>query len=641
MSFLLMTSCQSQENQSSTAKLATDPLEQKRSYCRASRTDPFRCVEIQCEETGGTFNHFDQSCSCPEYRGFYATFVGLEESSCLAYQMELIQGEEQIYFFDQRFQHNKSMNFSLKWKSNDDFNVDNFVQLRAPFPTSSVNVEYLAFDDIDDITEKEVRLLLKDDELPIHQAYPNPRKRIILPALIGRDGIAFRRGYPQGRGKNLIPEVAMQTKAEIDFLTTRGCLDGCRFTKTWQQRGLNYRLVKSYYSGFLLKHTLIVSEEKKPASWDLYYLDHQGRQILHFDLSFRESNELELKYKVSSPGSKIKKGTISLLESFNGAFDLKRYLPESAYGEPVVVMCDSGVSPAVLWQKDLLERTLKSDGPGFYGLGQSNPIWGQYQGLFHFSEYGFPQYLNSHHSEILMSEMNDVFFIPLDFETCLNSKTWFQKAKEERTKVVNFSGGFHRGFGSCETNLQLASNIRETENEMLWLVSAGNEGLDEEEQMIALCPQGIIKNQKNGLVIGSIGGLRNQSNQGRDYVDFFVEADSTSKATAILSNSIARLVNDLDLTPIQIKSLLYHSIERSSWQSRSSKAEGNYEEDRFKKTLEVYQDLVRSGESFTSQDILEALYCEDWGCYRRKIKKKIKEQLQNLKENQMIWEDLS
>ena len=569
------------------------------SSCRVSASEsPFSCVAKKCQVAGGTYLPLLHSCDC----GVGKTFIGWGEGSCRnsPIQNKCLKSKWGFYYAkkesdeklvdcltlhsDDRtsvqltgLMDNGDLQSVVNWA--DDKLPKSFEAIRrqpALFQLLSVNwfVGPGTLDALDEVnlirmtTPFTILLSPPRESTPVNLYYhfdkSDDLNAIFTPA---EDNSTVEVEQPQDAQLSSVYaglKTALGRIFHVDekqYFTEDGCAGHCELRQRIVENGVNTTRSRVYVGGVLFTDQILVWEDtRQERAKALAQLLPSGQiSLIHvFDRQL-EAQNLSLKYQVydrhwspllSRPRSRI------VVKGVGDFLDTVKKIPGPSFNAPHAILCESGF--------DL--ETLKTLGTDTFALGPSeksvfgwvdsqqvatNPIdlIGQFSlsGISEFTSTGsrlaFVSY-SDHAIKVghkLTWDWGDIKILPIGFSACAEqSQRWLPQVKSSsKAKVLNFSAALSYTRGACEASA-FGKQIRAQENEMLYVVAAGNDALNGDAQAIPTCPQGL--NGSPNLIVVAAGmrdSLAPSSNYGIRFSDIIADGSHYEEGQQSYTTSLA------------------------------------------------------------------------------------------------------
>jgi hypothetical protein len=392
------------------------------------------------------------------------------------------------------------------------------------------------------------------------------------------------------------------------FYTVEGCLGYCKKEMNFNENNLEINRIKKFFKGILSSDYITIKE--KGSNLVSYKYDLIGRTILAKDQNTVNSTNISHKlssFSLHSNGEKSR----SIIKSHSEVEIAER----KNYNWGNVVLCDNGLT--VKDSKKYSHAKLVKGPNNNSAYGWLTNVTDQldfYNGAVNLNENGTGTIGAANHGFSVFSFMKDVNVASVSLNSCLKDfDNWAPNAINENFKVVNYSYFDSLDRGACFVN-HIWNDIQNKPQakKMLWVLAAGNDKSHLNPETSMHCPQNIVTRNENALIVGGDPSYGGVTNKGRDYVDFFVKAPSTSTAAAVASSLAANIYKRYpSLSPKLVKKSLLASVK---YESMSSRAGGLLDEERTWKAAK----LLNENPWIDNKKLLDKLHCGIWSCVKKK-----------------------
>ncbi len=224
-------------------------------------------------------------------------------------------------------------------------------------------------------------------------------------------------------------------------------------------------------------------------------------------------------------------------------------------------------------------------------------------------------------ARLITGEDASVHLIPVTLDFCVEQTQCFDRMLLENSnaRVINFSALTNRTPAAC-AHYGMGRFIKAQENRFLYVVGAGNDGLDADQYPVAYCPQN-LSGAPNLLVVaaGTERGLSAISNYGKTYADLAAPGRANTghrrPATSFAAPRVTRAAAILfsrfpHLSPATVRKALMLGVEipsddRGALLPLRVRSGGVLN---IKRALEVARFWARSPE-LSSREVLARVYC--------------------------------
>lgn len=373
---------------------------------------------------------------------------------------------------------------------------------------------------------------------------------------------------------------------EVRFYSAEGCAGACELYSEAETADGKVTRLKVYGGGKWISDFLFFWETaSKDRAYALVSLLPSGDiSLIHFMQAVASPDRIpKSHYQIYDKRNRALLGANGKSESpvinFEKIHDsVKKALsPNEAKYSPQAVVCEAGFGAETLGRLENYEwlrgpYSLASDDPEnrrsvFGWVNPEEPLsegnFGRYSfsGVDAFNEMGRSLLNNSYSSHAynvakgVIGRDAKVKILPLGLAECTEAgPLWLKTVLENsRARVVNFSAVDHYAREACFWS-PFAKQITENESSLLYVVAAGNDGLNGDNVPIGYCPQS-LSGRPNLIVVAAMQGqtLSPISNFGTRYADIAVDAVhfgegtqaySTSYATPHVTHVAAKLQNE-------------------------------------------------------------------------------------------------
>jgi len=570
------------------------------STCRVGADeDPFACFAKKCVSAGGRYLAFNQTCDCGEEKVFVGWGGGSckpveTTSGCLrhgfadvkSYSMEsfiecltLSQSEGTSVHLTP-VQNGGNLDTLADWADRKLPAVLSTI-IQQPTLFQMLSVQWLvgpgSFDVLDEValtkltTPFTVLLIPPKESSPVQISYYFEKNDNLVDLFTPADEQSTV-SVESTRDPRLLPlrdAVAALLKKpfevqEKQYFTDDGCAGHCQLRQHIQENGIAATRKRDYAGGLLLSDQVLVweSPERERANALVQLLPSGQISLVHsFERGYVESSQtVTLRYQIYDRHwkpllSKPRERTV--LESVGSFLEALKKTKSAQEDEPQAVLCESGFDLETLGKLGMENFAL---GPlrsrsflGWVDSGRNFVNWGDFVGKFalsgisEFTDVGsrlaFVGY-SDHALKVgrkLTGYGGDIRILPISLGTCSDhGERWVPQVKaHSKAKAVNWSAALSYTKGACESS-SFGRQIRAHEKDLVYVVAAGNDGLNGDAQAIPICPQSLSGAPNLIVVAAGVGrSLSHVSNHGASFADIVADSSHEEAGPQSYTTSIA------------------------------------------------------------------------------------------------------
>lgn len=350
------------------------------------------------------------------------------------------------------------------------------------------------------------------------------------------------------------------------YFTDEGCLGHCKKTMTIPNQDYTITRTREFFKGVLALDYITLQERDSKIITVKY--DLIGRTILLIDDAAKDS--MTVNYSLYSFSMKARGSYTESIVNKEQSLELSN---TKKYDWGNVVLCDNGILPNDSRNSKNVNLLRGPFNNSLYGwLTDVSDQSDYFNGIVNLNELASGVAGASSHARAVFNYMSETNVASISLNSCLNDfNNWAPNTFKENFKVVNYSYSDYLDQNSCMSN-HAWKEVDENplSHEMLWVFAAGNEKTYLTPQTAILCPQNIVANKENALIVGSLPEYGGVTNLGRDYVDIFADAPTTSTASAVISSLAANIAKKYpDLEIVQIKKSIMASAKDEGLPARA------------------------------------------------------------------------
>lgn len=388
---------------------------------------------------------------------------------------------------------------------------------------------------------------------------------------------------------------------KTESLTQEGCLGYCKKSLTRTAHQKEFKRIREYFKGVLAFDYLTIKE--KGSTIIDYKVDFLARTILKIEKGQRESKTL--KYTLMGLDLENSKSLVKKITPKNLAFSQENLRRNYGYGN--VVLCDNGIAPELTSVNPNAKIVKGSSQESFYGwLNKTTDQSQYYSGLVNLNQYGTGFSRAAKHTESVYKYMRDVNIAPISIGSCLgNFESWAANVLTNNFKVINYAYYDTYDAKSCMAHHQWSKIQKTSESKkMLWVFSAGNDKSYIDPKKAAICPQNIATKNVNTIIVGSDPKFGGVTNKGNNYVDLFIDAPTTSQASAVVSSNAANILKRYPALSIEdVKRAILASVKDRGLSSRTG---GFLDREKAFKAAKI----INKDRSINNFELLEKVHCK-------------------------------
>jgi len=573
------------------------------SSCKIGASEnPFSCLVKKCKNAGGTYLPFRQMCDCGEDKTFVGWGEGQcrpiqSQNKCLKAKkgFSYYKRQDETKFLECLAPLHSSEGTSVNVQplfENSDF--DAFAEwadvgLPAAFTAMSqqatffqmASVNWLIgpsnFDSLDEAT-----LARLTTPFTVMLASPKESTPVQISYYFEKGDNINELFLPQEESETLSIENPVQTldresaktahavlkevlgqvfqANEKQFFTDDGCAGHCQL----RQVAKNYSRIREYIGGHLFSDQVLVWEDPQhERAVALAQLLPSGQiSLVHtFDRKYTENTKaLTIRYQVYDRHWRplLSQGRLRNVVADLGKFEeASAKMANASAQEPQAIVCESGfdidslikLGPDTMVLGPLRNKSLFGWVDGQRTIQSPIDYIGKFSlaGVSEFTDTGtrLPFINYSEHAVKVGRKITDfskdIRLIPISFGICADhGDRWYPQIKAHtRAKVVNWSAALSYTKAAC-ANSPFAKQIKARENDLLYVVGAGNDSLNGDAQPIPICPQGLAG--APNLIVTAAGQDRSLawvSNYGTKFADIIADGSHTEEGNQNYTTSLA------------------------------------------------------------------------------------------------------
>lgn len=603
---------------------ATTPITSE-STCKNSTGNPFACLAKKCKSAGGTYLPFRQSCDCGDDKVFvgwgegqcrpmsamnkclttkkgFSYYKDWSEDKFLECTAPLYQSDGTAVNIQSLFE-NGDLDAFATWADEAlPTSLRAVRHLPVFFQMASVNwiVGPGTFDQLDEATLARlttpftVMLTSPKESTPVQISYYFEKGDDINTLFTPQEEseTVTVEAPAAGASNNVRAIHAVVTEAlgqvfqatEKQFFTDDGCAGHCQL----RHIGKNFTRRREYVGGELISDQILIWEDpQRERAIGLVQLLPSGQiSLVHLyeRTAMANTKSSAIRYHVFDRHWRPLLTQPKLRTIIADLDKVKETLGKTANAsdqEPQAIVCESGfdidsiakLGPDTILLGPVRERSLFGWVDSQRNLKEPFDYIGKLalSGISEFTDPGtrlpFVSYAD-HAVKVgrkITGYEKDIRLIPISLGVCSDhGDRWFPQVKtHSRAKVVNWSAAFSYTKEACATS-PFAQQIRARENDLLYVVGAGNDSLNADAQPVPICPQG-LSGAPNLIVVaaGTEQNLAYLSNYGTRFADIVadgnhLEDSQPNQTTSLAAPAVTKLAALLSfqypkLTPKQIR----------------------------------------------------------------------------------------